>query len=145
MAKTENFPEKERIRWHPKYSQNCSWRLYKADWKLPRVLPLELLATVKLRFTFVSSQSKSKSPSRSPRVKTRDCEMAPKNNKSKIEEGTIANMSIGWRKSKMSKSLVWEFVTPGLQKDINRAIIYVPGSSHTYIQQNEQSITAHIT
>ena len=28
-------------------------------------------------------------------------------------------------------------VTPGLQKDINRAIIYVPGSSHTYIQQNE--------
>ena len=25
-------------------------------------------------------------------------------------------------------------VTPGLQKDINRAIIYVPGSSHTYIQ-----------
>ena len=36
-------------------------------------------------------------------------------------------------------------VTPGLQKDINRAIIYVPGSSHTYIQQNEQYITAHIT
>ena len=27
----------------------------------------------------------------------------------------------------------------------NRAIIYVPGSSHTYIQQNEQYITAHIT
>jgi len=25
-------------------------------------------------------------------------------------------------------------VTPGLQKDINRAIIYVPGSSHMYIQ-----------
>ena len=25
------------------------------------------------------------------------------------------------------------------------AIIYVPGSSHTYIQQNEQYITAHIT
>ena len=24
-------------------------------------------------------------------------------------------------------------VTPGLQKDINQAIIYVPGSSHTYI------------
>ena len=35
-------------------------------------------------------------------------------------------------------------VTPSLQKDINRAIIYVPGSSHTYIQQNEQYITAHI-
>ena len=36
-------------------------------------------------------------------------------------------------------------VTPGLQKDINRAIIYIPESSHTYIQQNEQIITAHIT
>ena len=43
----------------------------------------------------------------------------------------LVNMSVG--------------VTPGLQKDINRAIIYVPGSSHTYIQQNEQYITAHIT
>ena len=38
-----------------------------------------------------------------------------------------------------------ESVTPGLQKNINRAIIYVPGSSHTYIQQNEQYIIAHIT
>jgi len=28
----------------------------------------------------------------------------------------------------------WLTVTPGLQKDINRAIIYVSGSSHTYIQ-----------
>ena len=35
--------------------------------------------------------------------------------------------------------------TPVYKKDINRAIIYVPGSSHTYIQQNEQYITAHIT
>ena len=38
-----------------------------------------------------------------------------------------------------------ELVTPGLQKDINRAIIYVPGSSHTYMQQNQQYIKAHIT
>ena len=36
-------------------------------------------------------------------------------------------------------------VAPGLQKNINRAIIYVSGSSHTYIQQNEQYIIAHIT
>ena len=36
-------------------------------------------------------------------------------------------------------------VTPGLQKDINRAIIYMLGSSHAYIQQNKQYITAHIT
>ena len=90
MAKTENFPEKERIHWHPKYSQNCPRRPYKAGWKLPRVLPLELLATVRLRFTFASSQSKSKSPSRSPQAKTHECEMAPKKNKSKIEEKTVA-------------------------------------------------------
>ena len=59
-------------------------------------------------FTFASSQSKSKSPSRSPRAKTRDFEMAPRKNKSKVEEGTVANMSTGWRKSKMSKSLIRE-------------------------------------
>ena len=47
------------------------------------IFPLELLAVVRLRFTFISSQSKSKSPSRSPRVKTRDCKMAPKKNKLK--------------------------------------------------------------
>ena len=79
----------------------------------PRVLPFELLAAVKLRFTFATYQSKSKSPSRSPRAKTRDCEMAPKKNKSKIEEGTIANMS----KSKMSKSLVRELESMGLLQE----------------------------
>ena len=45
---------------------------------------------------------------RSPRVRTRDFEMAPKKNNSKVEEETIANMSTGWRKSKMSESLVQE-------------------------------------
>jgi hypothetical protein len=30
-------------------------------------------------------------------------------------------------------------------KNINRAIIYAPGSSHVYIQQNHQDITTHIT
>jgi hypothetical protein len=30
-------------------------------------------------------------------------------------------------------------------KNINRAIIYAPGSSHAYIQQNHQDITTHIT
>ena len=50
VVKTEDFPEKERICWHPKYSQNCPWRPYKASWKLPRVSPLELLDAVKLRF-----------------------------------------------------------------------------------------------
>jgi hypothetical protein len=32
-----------------------------------------------------------------------------------------------------------------IYKDINRAIIYAPGSSHAYIQQNYQDITTHIT
>jgi hypothetical protein len=30
-------------------------------------------------------------------------------------------------------------------KNINRAIIDAPGSSHAYIQQNHQDITTHIT
>ena len=40
--------------------------------------------------------------------------MAPKKNKSKVEEETIANMSIGWRKRKMSESLVRELENMGL-------------------------------
>jgi hypothetical protein len=32
-----------------------------------------------------------------------------------------------------------------IYKDINRAIIYAPGSSHAYIQQNHQDIITHIT
>ena len=48
-----------------------------------------------LRFTFASFQSGSKSPSRSPRAKTRDFEMSPRKNKSKVEEEAVANMSTG--------------------------------------------------
>ena len=43
--------------------------------------------------------------------------MAPKKNKSKIEEETIANMSTGWRKSKMSESLVRELENMGLLQE----------------------------
>ena len=43
--------------------------------------------------------------------------MAPKKNKSKIEEGTIADMSTGWRKSKMSESLVRELESMGLLQE----------------------------
>ena len=43
--------------------------------------------------------------------------MAPKKNKSKIEEETIANMSTGWRKSKMSESLVRELESMGLLQE----------------------------
>jgi hypothetical protein len=35
-------------------------------------------------------------------------------------------------------------VSHPIYKDINRAIIYAPGSSHAYIQQNYQDITTHI-
>ena len=40
--------------------------------------------------------------------------MAPKKNKSKVEEGIVTNMSTGWRKSKMSESLVQELENMGL-------------------------------
>ena len=43
--------------------------------------------------------------------------MAPKKNKSKVEEETVANMSTGWRKSKMSKSLVQELENMGLLQE----------------------------
>ena len=41
----------------------------------------------------------------------------PTKNKSKIEEETIANMSTGWRKSKMSESLVQELESIGLLQE----------------------------
>ena len=43
--------------------------------------------------------------------------MAPKKNKSKVEEGTIANMTTGWCKSKMSESLVRELESMGLLQE----------------------------
>jgi len=43
--------------------------------------------------------------------------MAPKKNKSKIEEETIANMSTSWRKSEMSESLVQELESMGLLQE----------------------------
>ena len=43
--------------------------------------------------------------------------MAPKKNKFKIEEEAIANISTGWRKSKMSESLVRELESMGLLQE----------------------------
>ena len=43
--------------------------------------------------------------------------MAPKKNKSKVEEETVANMSTGWCKSKMSESLVRELENMGLLQE----------------------------
>ena len=43
--------------------------------------------------------------------------MAYKKNKSKVEEETVANMSTGWRKSKMSESLVQELENMGLLQE----------------------------
>ena len=40
--------------------------------------------------------------------------MAPKKDKSKVEEKAIANMSIGWRKSKISEAAVQELENLGL-------------------------------
>jgi hypothetical protein len=36
-------------------------------------------------------------------------------------------------------------VSHPIYKNINRAIIYAPGSSHAYIQQNHQDITTRIS
>ena len=40
--------------------------------------------------------------------------MAPKKDKSKVEDEAVANMSIGWRKSKMSEAAVQELENLGL-------------------------------
>ena len=40
--------------------------------------------------------------------------MAPKKNKSKIEDEVVANLSTGWRKSKMSQAAVLELENMGL-------------------------------
>ena len=40
--------------------------------------------------------------------------MAPKKDKSKVEDGAVANKSTGWRKSKISESLVQELENMGL-------------------------------
>ena len=44
----------------------------------------------------------------------RDPKMAPKNNKSIVEDEEVANLSMGWRKSKMSEAAVQELETMGL-------------------------------
>ena len=40
--------------------------------------------------------------------------MAPKKNKSKVEDEEVANLSTGWRKSKMSEAAIQELETMGL-------------------------------
>ena len=40
--------------------------------------------------------------------------MAPKKNKSKIEDEAVTNLSTGWRKSKMSQAAVQELENMGL-------------------------------
>ena len=40
--------------------------------------------------------------------------MVPKKNKSKIEDEAVANLSTGWRKSKMSQAAVQELENMGL-------------------------------
>jgi hypothetical protein len=40
--------------------------------------------------------------------------MAPKKDKSKVEDEAVANLSTGWRKSKMSQAAVQELENMGL-------------------------------
>ena len=40
--------------------------------------------------------------------------MAPKKNKSKIEDDAVADLSTGWRKSKMSEAAIQEWENMGL-------------------------------
>ena len=54
------------------------------------------------------------SPSRSPRAETHDIEMAPKKDKSKVEDEAVVNLSTGWRKSKISQAALQELENMGL-------------------------------
>jgi hypothetical protein len=47
-------------------------------------------------------------------------------------------------KTNLLKTSVTPIMSHPIYKNINRAIIYAPGSSHAYIQQNYQDITTRI-
>ena len=49
-----------------------------------------------------------------PKSIARDTKMAPKKNKSNVEDEEVANLSMGWRRSKMSEAAVKELETMGL-------------------------------
>ena len=63
------------------------------------------------------------SPSRSPRAETRDIEMAPKKDKSQVEDEAVANLYTGWRRSKMSESAVQELENMGLLQTQTQGVI----------------------
>jgi hypothetical protein len=48
-------------------------------------------------------------------------------------------------KTNLLKTSVTPIMSHPIYKNINRAIIYAPGSSHAYIQQNYQDITTRIS
>ena len=52
--------------------------------------------------------------------------MAPKKNKSKIEDVAVANLSTGWRKSKMSQAAVQELENMGLLQTLLENLSLVP-------------------
>ena len=59
--------------------------------------------------------------------------MAPKKNKSKVDDEEVADLSMGWRKSKMSEAAVQELETMGLLQ--SQAVIQwraVKGEDHPY-------------
>ena len=52
--------------------------------------------------------------------------MVPKKNKSKIEDEAVANLSTGWRKSKMSQAAVQELENMGLLQTLLENLSLVP-------------------
>ena len=57
--------------------------------------------------------------------------MAPKKNKSKVEEESVANMSTGWYKSKMSEAAVQKLENLGLLQ-AQGVIQWRPGEGEDY-------------
>ena len=57
--------------------------------------------------------------------------MAPKKDKSKVEDEALANLSTGWRKSKMSQATVQELENMGLLQT-QGVIQWRPGEGEDY-------------
>ena len=57
--------------------------------------------------------------------------MAPRKNKSKVEDEVVANLSTGWRKSKMSQAAVQELENMGLLQS-QAVILWRVGEGEDY-------------
>jgi hypothetical protein len=59
--------------------------------------------------------------------------------------GVRSAQRIGVRLCSRATDVCPAYLSNPIYKNINRAIIYAPGSSHAYIQQNHQDITTRIS